>query len=87
MDILNWTNKKETIDIDTQAGTSLHHWALPFSFIVFWGKHNKNFDFSNEGSEVKFKDIPSIGWYFNLTIQFLCFWVEIDFNRWYDGKN
>jgi len=84
---LGWTNKKENIDTVIQAGVNLQHWGLPFGFVFYPGKHNQNFDYNDKDNEIKFKKIPSVGWYFTLTIHFLCFWVEIEFNRWYDGKN
>lgn len=87
MNILNWTNEKETIDIDTQIGVNSQHWGLPFGSIFYPGRHNQNFDFNDKGDEVTFKTIPSEGWYFILTIHFLCFWVEIEFNRWYDATD
>lgn len=85
-----WTNKKETIDIGIIAGVSLDAWALPFYFGPHCGKYNTKLT-NTKDKYITFVTTRSKGWYAYPSFRFLCFYLHIEFDRWYkgdvDGKN
>ena len=79
----NWHNKRKTIEIGIGAGIDLCAWGLPLSITHYSGRYNIKMEVDDEG-KCTFNKIESSGWFTYPCIRFLCFYLYIEFDRWYD---
>ena len=78
----NWHNKKKTVEFGIGFGVELDSWALPLFFRPYCGRYNTEMSTDDKG-HCAFNKVESTGWFTYPCIRFLCFYLYIEFDRWY----